>query len=75
MAEGGWRMLGRAVLGELENTVTRAAAHGVKSVVRDVERGATRFKRGLNRVIDRLEEMTVIEDERPPEDPLDRKDR
>jgi hypothetical protein len=70
MAEGGWRMLGRAVLGELESTMTRAAAHGVKSVVRDVERGATRFKRGLNRVIDRLEEMTVIEngDEKEEED-------
>jgi len=64
------RMLGRVIAEGAKSIGTRALAHGVKSIVKDGSRMAGRAKREFNRLVDVLEEMTVVD----PDDPKDDED-
>jgi hypothetical protein len=58
-----FRALGKVVIQGAKQVGTRAAAHGMKSVFRDGERLANGVRKKLASAIDKLEEMTAIEDE------------
>ena len=64
------RMLGRVIAEGAKSIGTRALAHGVKSIVKDGSRMAGKAKREFNRLVDVLEEMTVVD----PDDPKDDED-
>jgi hypothetical protein len=57
------RMLGRVIAEGAKSIGTRALAHGVKSIVKDGSRMAGKAKREFNRLVDVLEEMTVVDPE------------
>jgi hypothetical protein len=68
------RMLGRVIAEGAKSIGTRALAHGMKSIVKDSERIASRARWKLNAIVDRLEELTVVEDPPPDDEDWRRRD-
>jgi hypothetical protein len=62
------RALGKVVIQGAKQVGTRAAAHGMKSVFKDGERLANGVRKKLTAAIDRLEEMTVVDDDAEQDD-------
>ena len=62
MANETLRALGRVVAEGAKTVGTRALAHGMKSIVKDTERFTRKARKKLGEVVDKLEELTVVED-------------
>ena len=57
-----FRALGRVLVQTGKQVGTRAAAHGMKSVFKDGARLVKGVEKKLAQAVDKLEEMTIVED-------------